>query len=117
MVNFNEPFTTSAKLLIPTSVKEKGVEKKVYPPYNEGIDFNCEVKSYGGTNLKEKDNNGVLVVVDTITVNTWYHPQIKSDCRIALSEDKVYDVIGEPENINNRNRQMKFMAQRRHGAV
>ena len=98
------PYSTAIELLIPSSTKSKGVEKKVFP--DKGIRLNCRWKSYGGT---ETTTNGVYTVIDTANVETWYRPDIKADCRVRLlATGDVYEIIGKPENIDMRNQFVKF---------
>lgn len=98
------PFSVPIELLIPTSTKSKGVSVKIFP--DSGIRLNCSFKTYGGT---ESTVNGVVTVIDTAIVETWFRPDIKSDCRIKnLQSGQVYEIIGNPENINMRNQFVKF---------
>lgn len=98
------PYTTAIELYIPTYTTVKGVPTKAYPA--TGVRLNCSFKTYGGTELTE---NGLLSVVDTATVETWYRPDVKADCRVKLLQTgETYEVIGKPENINMRNQFMKF---------
>lgn len=101
------PYNVPVHLLVPTYSKVKGVTKKAYPEPSKGNIIYCSVRTFGGT---ESLNNGVLTVIDTATVETWYRPDIKADCRLVLADDttKVYEVIGTPENINMRNQFIKF---------
>lgn len=98
------PFSTPIELLIPSYTAKKGVTVKVYP--QTGIRLNCSFKTYGGT---ETTTNDLYTVIDTAIVETWYRPDIKSDCRIKLwSTGQVYEIIGKPENVNMRNQFIKF---------
>lgn len=98
------PYSTAIQLLIPTYVTKKGVPTKVFP--TEGIRLNCSFKTYGGTEITSND---VYSIEDTAHVETWYRPDIKSDCRIKLLETgDVYEIIGKPENINMRNQFLSF---------
>ena len=108
------PFTTALLLLIPTYKKVKGTVVKKYPSLNEAIRFNGTFKTYGGT---ESTVNGVYTVIDTANIETWYRPDIKSDCRIALTDGAVYAILGEPENINMRNQFLKFKVRRVKGGA
>lgn len=97
------PYTTAVELLNPTAYKRvKGVTVKEFPETGEII-F-CKFKTYGGT---ETVVNGVLSVIDTANIETWYRPDITSASRIRLG-NRAYDVIGEPENIEQRNQFLKF---------
>lgn len=97
----NEPFVTTLELLNPVYTKVKGVEIKSYIPV--GI-INCSFKTYGGT---ETTTNDVYTVIDTATVESWYRPDITSASRVKLGS-KVYEVIGEPEDISMRHQFIKF---------
>ncbi len=105
-------FTTPAMLLVPETVKSSGVSKKVYQ--DTGKIIFCSFKTYGGT---EKDVNGVIAVEDTATVETWYRPDIKSDCAIKLQSGATYEIMGEPENIEMRNQFLKFKVRRIKGGA
>lgn len=104
------PFNTPMHLLTPSSKTIKGVLVKTYSKPTEENMIYGSFKTYGGT---ETAVNGVLVVADTATIETWYRPDIKAGCRICLADDynQVYDIIGRPENINMRNQFMKFKVQ------
>lgn len=98
----NEPYSTPVELFNPTYETVKGVTKKVYPETGELI-F-CSFKTYGGT---ETTINDQLTVVDTANVETWYRPDITSASQIRLGP-KIYEVIGEPEDIEQRHQFLKF---------
>ena len=98
----SEPFSTPVELFNPTYVTIKGVPKKVYPETGEVI--NCSFKTYGGT---ESTTNDILTVIDTAKIETWYRPDITSASQIRLGA-KVYEVIGEPEDIEQRHQFLKF---------
>lgn len=109
------PYITPMRLLIPEVTVVKGVSKKIYPAISNGIPFNASFKTFGGT---ESVNNGVYSVEDTATVETWYRPEIKSNCRVALvNHEGVYEIMGEPENINMRNQFLKFKVRRVKGGA
>ena len=86
------------KLLIPTETKVKGSTKKTFPdPETINKIFFGSVKTYGGT---ENYNNNVYTVYDTATVETWYRPDITSDCRIYIcGTGETWDVISRPEDM------------------
>lgn len=106
------PFNTAVKLFIPKYVTAKGSTKKVYPQTGEVI--YCSFKTYGGT---EREVNGVTVVEDTANIETWYRPDITSDCIIELAENVRYEIINQPENINLRNQFLKFKVRRIKGGA
>ena len=99
----NSPLNVPLKLLIPTYVNKLGVEQKVYP--EDGILIFGSFRTFGGT---ERNVNGLYSVENTATVETWYRPDIKSNCRIKLENGKIYDILGEPENINMRNQYLRL---------
>lgn len=115
----SDTFTTAIHLISPSYVTVKGVRKKTYPEDGELI-F-CSFKTYGGTEKNvndEKNVNGVYSIEDTANVETWYRPDIKSDCRIkVLDNGAVYEIINEPENINMRNQYCKFKVRRIKGGA
>ncbi len=114
-------------LLIPKSIsKTNGVTKKEYPTVEEALSvkdknnkpvnlFFGSFKTYGGT---EKTVNGIYSIEDTANIETWYRPEITSNCRIARASDEaVFDIINEPENINMRNQFLKFKVKRVKGGA
>ena len=129
-------FDVAMKIMIPTTVKIKGVIKKVYkssteelfmyPFYinkDDPIEFGRimsyldsikpifgSFKTYGGT---ENMSNGVYAVFDTAIIDTWWRPDIKSDCQIYICETgEIWDVISNPENIDMRHQFMQFKVQK-----
>lgn len=107
------PYTVPAEILQPEYTTIKAVKKKTYPDSGERI--NVSFKTYGGT---ESESNGIYTVLDTANIETWYRPDIKSDSGIKiLQTGAVYEVIGEPENINMRNQYLKFRVQRVKGGA
>lgn len=94
------------RLLIPTLSDSYGVVSKTYPPLTDGILFFGSFRTFGGT---ESESNGVYTLLDTATVDTWYHPDITADCRVFIPETgKLYEIIGQPENIDMRNQFLKM---------
>lgn len=92
--------TTACVLLIPAQgEKVHGVETKTWP--TDGPVFFANLKSYGGT---ERVSNDLLVIEDTATLTTWYRPDIAEKCRVRIAQTgEVYEIIGKPENWDNRN--------------
>ena len=114
-------------LLIPTSTeKVKGVNQKKYPTIEEALKvldknkkpvnlFFGSFKTYGGT---EQNVNGIYSIQDTANVETWYRPDITSNCRIARAYDNaVFDIINEPEDIDQRHQFLKFKVRRIKGGA
>lgn len=110
-----ERFNVPLVLLAPTYTKVLGVEKKTFPSLQQGVLFYGSFRSFGGT---EREMNGVYSVEDTAIVECWYRPDIKADCRIGvLSSGAIYEILGEPENINMENQYLKFRVQRYKGGA
>lgn len=102
----NAPFSTPLVLLVPTYANISGVRKKTYPAVENGILFFASFKTYGGT---ETTVNGVYSVEDTANIECWYRPDITSACRIAFAgTNRIYEIVGEPENIDMRNQYLRF---------
>lgn len=112
-------------LLIPTNKNINGVLKKNYPTIEQALSIKDEngnntnlffgsFKTYGGT---EKNVNGIYSIEDTANIETWYRPDIKANCRIALETGEIYDVLGEPEDINKRHQFLKFKVRRVKGGA
>lgn len=99
------PFNVPLELLIPSYVEsDYSGKKQVYP--ESGVLFFGSFKTFGGTDTTV---NGLLSVENTATIETWYNPLITSDCRVKVaSTGTVYDILGEPENINMQNQYHKF---------
>lgn len=99
------PYNVPMKILIPAWKMVNGVRKKVFPSVDDASDdliFFGSFRTFGGT---ETNANGVYSVEKTATIETWFRPDIQSDCRIALLESKdIYEIQGDPENIDMRNR-------------
>lgn len=106
-----EPFNVAMKLLKPTSTVVKGVTKKVYPkPADVEKVFFGSFRTYGGT---ENFSNEVYTVFNTAVIDTWYDPNITTDCQIYLCDTgETYNVINEPENINMQYQYMQFKAEK-----
>lgn len=102
MIKPDLPYNTVVELFNPTYETVRGVTKKVYP--ENGVFIFCKFKTYGGT---ETTVNDVLTVVDTANVETWYRPDITSASMIKLG-GKEYEVMGVPEDIEQRHQILKF---------
>lgn len=107
-----EQMTTYCFLQTPEYENILGTPTKTF---SDSFGFNCNWATYGGT---EKTVNGVLVVEDTAQIITWYNPEFKSGCRIRREPDgALYEIIGEPENIEQRNMFVSFKVQRVKGGA
>ncbi len=91
------PFTVPMTLQVPTVTKVKGSETKTYEKKNEAQIFGT-FRTFGGT---ERVFNGKIVVDNTGTIETWYRPDITSDCRVIVGGSK-YEILGTPEDVNMR---------------
>ena len=105
--------TTVMMLQQPTTDKAYGVNKSVWR--DSSLVIHANFKSYGGT---ERISNDILTVEDTAQIVCWYHPDIKSDCRLKrLADGAVFEILGEPENIEMRNQFLKFKIRRVKGGA
>lgn len=106
------PFNVAFVLMTPTYDNSYGVNHKAYSsPEAYGDCRYCSFKTYGGT---ERDVNGVYSIEDTGVVETWFDPEITSDCRICLLPgfDNIFEILGNPENIEMRNQYMRIKVRR-----
>ena len=105
--------TTPFMRLVPTENRVNGVRVKPFDP--DGIVRFCNFSTYGGT---EQTVNGVLTVEDTAQIVTWFEPDITSADRIRILETGAdYEIIGEPENIELRRKEMQFKVRRVKGGA
>lgn len=100
-------YTTAAYVLEPTTKKVKGVAVKSYKGIETAALIFCKAKTYGGT---ERVVNGVTVLEDTAEIETWFRPDITAGKGFCFASDpsKVYEILGIPENIEQRNLLLKF---------
>ena len=109
------PFNVPMRLLVPKTEKVKGVLKKTYSDIEESAVFYGSFRTFGGNEMVVND---VYSVVDTGTIDTWYRPDIKADCRIyIISTGDTYEIIATPENINMRNQFMQIRVKRIGGGA
>lgn len=102
--------TTPCKLQTPVAGSSYGVNTKTWKDVDGVIMANF--KSFGGT---EKIVNGILTVEDTAQFVCFYRPEIKAGCRMVILDGNentknptAYEILGKPENIENRNQFLKF---------
>lgn len=113
MFNIKACFNTALVLLTPVYTSVQGVKKKTFPPVEQGEIIYGNFKTYGGT---DRDINGVYSVEDTAVLETWYRPDITSGCRFVIAgTNAVYEIIGEPENIELRNQFLRIKVNRVKG--
>ncbi len=108
----SKPFNVGFVILNPTYKKELGKNIPIYSDKGEVI--YCSFLSFGGT---ETEVNGVISIKDTANVETWYRPDIKSDTRLKRLDDaKVFEIMGEPEDIEHRHQFLKFKIESLRGS-
>lgn len=111
--NESAQMTTPLRLQVPVTTSSYGVKEKTWEEANGVIVANF--KSYGGTEI---ESNGVLTVEDTAQIVCWFRPDIKANCRLVrLTDNAVFEVLGEPENIEMRNQFLKFKVRRVKGGA
>ena len=107
------PFNVAMRLLVPTIDTVKGVKKPTYPEPEKGELFFGSFRTFGGT---ESTENNIYTVLDTATIDTWYRPDIKADCRVYVCDTgATYEIKGTPENIEMRNQYLQIRLQRLGG--
>ncbi len=111
--------STPCVILTPNYVKKNGKEVKEYPTIAEAFTddnmFLASWKSMGGT---ESVKDGIYTIEDTANITCLFHPNIKSNCRIARLEDEaIFDIINEPEDVDFRHQFLKFKVKRTKGSV
>lgn len=105
------PFLVPAKYFNAVETVKLGVVVKDYE--KTGHDFYCSFRAFGGT---ETTVNGVLVVENTATIETWYTPNIKASTRIEI-DGIQYELLTKPENIAMRNKWLRFKIRAIHGGA
>lgn len=104
--------TTPVILQTPTYENIQGVNKKTYT--DAGTLF-VNWSSYGGMESMRDD---VIVIEDTAQIIAWYNPAITSGARLKRTADgAIYEIFGEPENIEMRNQIMSFKVRRIKGGA
>lgn len=105
--------TTPLILQVPTQTKYNGVRTNSYTDVDDVIFANF--KTYGGT---ESVVNGILQIIETANIVCWYRPDITAGCRIKRTSDNaIFEILGEPENIEQRNMFLKFKVKRIKGGA
>lgn len=111
MYRLVKPLTTPLMLLNPTIKKVQGRIVKEYP--DTGDIVYTSFRTFGGTEAMIGD---VIAFRDTADIETWYRPDITADSRFKAESGKIYEVIGEPENIENRNQTLKIKVESIRGS-
>lgn len=105
--------TTPLILQTPTMKKYNGVRTNTFTDAG-GIIY-ANFKTYGGT---ETQVDGILQVEETADVTCWFRPDIQSGCRIKRAADgAVFEILGDPEDIEQRHMILKFKVRRIKGGV
>lgn len=109
------PFSVPMKLLVPTESNVKGTIQKTFPdPENAPLIYGS-FRTFGGT---ETTVNGLYVVEDTATIDTWYRDDITSNCRLQiLPHGTMYEIVGTPENIEMRNQYLHIRVKKVGGGA
>lgn len=106
-----KPFNVGFMLLNPTYEKYNGRNVATYPEKGEIV--YCSFLTFGGT---QSEVNGVLSIKDTADIETWYRPDIKSDSHLKrLDDGAIFEVLGEPEDIEFRHQFLKIKVERLRG--
>ena len=107
------PFTVAMRLRTPTETNKQGVASKTYSALKDSPLFYGSFRTFGGT---EGVSNDGLTLIDTATINCWYDPMIKADCRVYIEETAAeYEIIGQPEDIGMRHQYLVFKVRRAGG--
>lgn len=110
------PFNVAMKLLTVTSGERvQGALKKVYSDPADSELFYGSFRTFGGV---ENVQDNVYTLINTATINTWYRPDIKAECRIYLCETgDVYEITGDPEDIEMRHQYLQIKVRKVGGKV
>ena len=100
------PFNVPMKLLIPTETVVTGTTKKTFSDPESSELFFGSFRTFGGT---ENVQNGVYTLINTATIDTWYRPDIKANCRVYLCDtEQTYEIVADPEDINMMHQFLQF---------
>ena len=112
------PFATPMYLLSPTYSIVKGAKKQVWPtPDQLGEDdlIFGTFRSFGGTDIQSND---LYTVQATGVIDTWYRPDILSNCRLyIIPTGETYEILGDPEDISMRHQYLKLKVSKVGGAA
>lgn len=104
--------TTPMRIQKPVYKTDFGVTTKTW---QDGDVIYVNFKTYGGT---ESVSNDVLSVIDTAQITCWWRPDIKSDCRLVrLKDGAAFEILGEPENLEQRDQILYFKVRRVKGGA
>jgi len=106
--------TTPIKLKERVVTKVSGAKNIVYQDATDPVIY-CNFKTFGGT---ERVINNLIVIDNTATITTWYRPDIKANCQIELlSDNSIWEIINDPENIEQRNQMIQFKVRKVTGGA
>jgi len=103
--------TTPALLYKKSEAPIAGMKKITYTIAEEPLFF-CNIKTFGGT---ESVNAGMLTIIDTAQITTWYRPDVGYHDKIKLPDGTFWRIITKPENIEIRDQFMIFKAEKAEG--
>ena len=109
------PFSSPLKVIPAKFTTAYGVPTKnaADPKDKDAFDIFGSWKTYGGI---ERNDNGLYSIEDTADVETWYRPDITSSCRILnVQTGALYEIMGEPEDIEQRHIWLVFKVRRVKG--
>lgn len=107
--------TTAVKLQRRVVTMVSGAQESTYVDVENDPILYCNFKTYGGT---ESVNNSLLTILNTATLVTWARPEIVASARIILLQDNsVWEIIGDPENIEMRNQLLSFKVRKVTGGA
>lgn len=73
----------------------------------------CSARAYVGTS---KNVNDISAEEDTLTIDSYWIPNLKRNDRIRLlDDDSIWELYVSPENINRRNQYARFKVIRING--
>ena len=76
-------------------------------------EFFANFQTYGGTAITV---NGVITYENTGEITTYFRPDITQDCKVqCLTNNKIYDIISDPENYLMENRALIIKVRKLEG--
>lgn len=107
------PFNVAMRILKPVGDRVLGVLDKAFSTPSESDLFYGSFKTFGGT---ERLSNDVYTIVNTATIDTWYRPDIKADCRIYICDTgDTYEIVADPEDVDFRHQYMRIKVKKAGG--
>ena len=105
-----QQFNTIIRLQHRVQTDVNGAPDLSYTDASPAVHY-CEFKPFYGAEALQADQLGVI---DGGSVTMWYTPSVKASDRIFLNDDssRVYEVMGAPENIENRSMFLTFKVKR-----